>query len=164
MVDYSIKRYNQYSDLELIERLRALAQALGRTFVSSRAFSEATGIAEATITNHFGTWKAFCQAAGLSPRYHRAVSRDALFENLEQVWQTLGRQPRAKEMKQPLSPISISQYQRVFQKTWYEICLEFLSWKSGASVAEIERETQIGVEGLRDSGSLAGTNAFISSI
>jgi hypothetical protein len=63
--------------------------------------------------------------------------------NLGTVWDKLGRQPRAKEMKQPLSPISISQYQKQFRKTWYEICLEFLSWRSGVAVKEIERETHL---------------------
>lgn len=141
MTDYTIKRFSEYSDVELVERLCAFAEGTGGDgFVSSRAFAEATGIAEATITNHFGTWRAFCKKAGLAPRYQRAVTRTDLLENLGRVWQTLGRQPRAKEMKQPLSPISVSKYQKEFQKPWYNICLEFLSWKSGASPAEIDRE------------------------
>ncbi len=143
MTDYSIKRYGEYSDAEIVERLKAFAQNAGVAFVSSRSFSEATGIAEATVTNHFGSWKAFCESAGLAPRYQRSVSNQSLFENLDHVWQKLNRQPRAKEMKQPLSPISISRYQKEFQKPWHNICLEFLSWKSGASVAEIEREAQV---------------------
>jgi hypothetical protein len=143
MTDYSIKRYSEYSDAELIERLTAFAQNVGVTYVSSRSFSDVTGIAEATITNHFGSWKAFCERAGLAPRYQRSVSNQDLFENLDRVWQELNRQPRAKEMKQPLSPISVSRYQKEFQKPWYNICLEFLSWRSGTSIAEIEQEAQV---------------------
>ena len=142
MTDYSIKRYHEYSDFELIERLQEYSQAIKDGYVSSRAFSEATGIAETTITNHFGTWKAFCEKAGLFPRYHRKIDKNKLLENLDRVWQALGRQPRAKEMKQPLSPISISRYQKELSKPWYEICAEFLSWKSGASVEEIVRESR----------------------
>lgn len=140
MTDYSIKRFNKYSDSELIERLRTYAKTSGLSFVSIAGFSKATGIAETTITNHFGSWKTFCEKAQLAPRYQRTVSRTELFENLDRIWKALGRQPRSKEMKQPLSPISISRYQKEFKKPWYDICLEFLSWKSGASVAEIERE------------------------
>ena len=142
MIDYTVKRYSKYSDSELIERLRMYAQSAGLSFISSRAFSQATGISEGTITNHFGTWKAFCGKARLAPRYDRTQDRADLFENLDRVWQALGHQPRAKEMTQPLSPISISRYQKEFRKPWYDICLEFLSWKSGASVAEIKREAR----------------------
>ena len=140
MIDYSAKRYSEYSGDELIALLREYAKTARLSYVSSRAFSQATGISETTVTNHFGTWKAFCFKAGLAPRYDRTSDRTDLFENLDRVWQILDRQPRAKEMKQPLSPISISRYQREFQKPWYDICLEFLSWRSGASVAEIKRE------------------------
>lgn len=142
MTDYSIKRYKKYTDEELTTRLREYAQATGRTYVSALSFSEATGIAEATITNHFGTWKAFCERAGLAPRYERTPDKLRLFENLDHVWQVLGHQPRAKEMKQPLSPISISRYQKVLGKSWYDICIEFLSWKSGTTAQEIEREAK----------------------
>ena len=89
MSDYSIKRYSEYSDEELIDRLREYAQVTGKSYVSGRSFSEKTGIAEATITNHFGTWKAFCERAGLAPRYQRTVDKLRLFENLDRVWQVL---------------------------------------------------------------------------
>lgn len=140
MADYSIKRFSAYSNAELRGALRKFAASKNAAHVSSRAFSEATGIAEATVINHFGSWREFCAQAGLAPRYQRTVSHQILFENLERVWQQLGRQPRAKEMKQPLSYISISRYQKAFNEPWYRLCLQFLSWKSGAPVSEIERE------------------------
>lgn len=142
MTDYSIKRFHKYSDSELVDRLREYAKNMGISYISSRAFSNATGISDTTITNHFGSWKTFCERAQLAPRYQRTVSETELFENLDRIWETLGRQPRSKEMKQPLSPISISRYQKEFKKPRYDICLEFLSWKSVASVAEIEREAR----------------------
>lgn len=149
MVDFSIKRYNSYSKSELIEKLREHASSSGRAFVSGRGFEMATGISESTIVNHFGTWAEFCKEAGLSPRYRRTLTREELFENLGQVWTKLGRQPRAKEMKQSLSPISISRYHKEFQLTWYEVCLQFLSWKSGVPVEEIQQEAAVGPVGAR---------------
>lgn len=145
MTDYSIRRYSEYTDNELIDRLRDYAKSTGQSYVSNRAFSNATGIGRNTAVNHFGTWKKFCEQAGLAPRYDRSAGRIQLLENLDHVWQSIGRQPRAKEMKQPLSPISFSRYLKVFQKSWYNICVEFLSWKSGASVQEIEREAQTNI-------------------
>ena len=46
-------------------------------------------------------------------------------------------------MKHPLSPISISRYEKEFEKSWFEICLEVLSWRSGAPVAEIEEQSRV---------------------
>lgn len=142
MTDYSIKRFSKYTDEELIAKLQDFARDSGKSFVSGRAFKQAIGISEGTVTNHFGTWQEFCARAGLAPRYQRNTSRADLFENLDRVWQRLGRQPRAKEMKQPLSPISVSRYSKEFQCSWYHICLEFLAHKSGASAADIERDSR----------------------
>jgi hypothetical protein len=142
MADYTIIRFNKYTDDELVNKLLEFSKSKGLTYISSRTFSDETGIGEATITNHFGSWKSFCLRAGLFPRYDRSVGKVQLFENLELVWEKIGRQPRAKEMKQPLSPISISRYQKIFQKTWYNICLDFLSWKTGLSSNEIEKESK----------------------
>lgn len=142
MVDYSIKRYSEYSDGELIEQLQAYARQMTVSFISGDAFSQATGISQTTICRHFCTWKEMCRRAGLAPRYDRTCDREDLLNNLERVWQILGRQPRAKEIKQPLSPISISRYQKVFNKPWYNICVEYLAWKSGVSASEIECEAR----------------------
>lgn len=149
MTDYSVKRYNQYSDKELIAGLCKYAKERDLSFISCRDFSSYVGISESTITNHFGSWSAFCRKAGLNPRYDRAANRHELLENLGRAWEVLGRQPRAKEIKQPLSPISISRYQKEFRTGWYQICLEFLSWKSGLPVSEIEIQVKpIPITGL----------------
>ena len=142
MTDYSVKRFNPYTDSELIDSLKRYSEKNKRKHIDSRSFCTSLSISQSTIQRHFGTWSNFCKIAGLFPRYNRSVTKTDLLENLDQVWSDLGRQPRAKEMKQPLSPISISRYQKLFEKNWYEICLEFLSWKSGASIEEIESESR----------------------
>lgn len=140
MTDYTITRYNPYTDQELIEAIQRYASERKIKNVASRQFCKWFGISETTIERHFDSWTNFCKAAGLEPRYSRSVNKADLLNNLDEVWSALGRQPRAKEMKQPLSPISISRYSKIFKKTWYEICVEFISWKSGTSTEEIERE------------------------
>lgn len=142
MTDYSVKRFSKYTDEELVAKLQDFARDCGRSFLSSTSFEKATGISQSTVQNHFGTWQEFCARAGFAPRYQRSASRADLFENLDLVWQRLGRQPRAKEMKQPLSPISYSRYKTEFQRSWYHVCIEFLAHKSGASASEIERESR----------------------
>ncbi|GAN33981.1 MAG: HNH endonuclease [Candidatus Brocadia sp. AMX2] len=150
MTDYTIKRFNKYSKEELLSALRGFVDKNGTKYVASRDFCRWLGISPTTVERHFGKWSSLCNEAGISPRYDRNIDHDYLFQNLETVWEKLGRQPRAKEMKQPLSPVSISKYQREFKKTWYEICLEFVSWKSGASVEEIEKESRAFPKPLSD--------------
>ncbi|MDO8664098.1 MAG: HNH endonuclease [Candidatus Liptonbacteria bacterium] len=141
MTDYSIKRFNKYSDEELISALKDVARKLDTKYVPGRAFQKHTGISEGTIEKRFGTWKNFCEKAGLKPVYMRGVDKNDLLKNLDEVWKKLGRQPRAKDMKQPLSPISHSAYLKEFGN-WYETCLQFLAWKSGVSAKEIEQESK----------------------
>ncbi len=64
MTDYSIRRFSKYMDGELIAKLQEFARESGKSFISGRAFEEATGISEGTVTNHFGTWQEFCARAG----------------------------------------------------------------------------------------------------
>ena len=145
MTNYTVKRFSRYSDDELVARLLEFSKRSDSSFISGKAFEEATDISEGTITNHFGSWQSFCAKAGLCSRYQRRVSRENLFENLDRVWLQLGRQPRAKEMRQPLSAISISRYYKEFRCSWYHICIEFLADKSGASSSEIERESRMNI-------------------
>jgi hypothetical protein len=141
MTDYSIKRFNAYSEDELISALKKIAKKLNSEYVPGRAFQKDTGISQHTIERRFGTWKNFCEKAGLKPVYNRTGSKNDLFENLDEVWQKLGRQPRSKEMKHPLSAISHSRYLKEFGN-WYETCLKFIAWKSGVSTKEIEQESK----------------------
>jgi HNH endonuclease/Homing endonuclease associated repeat len=141
MTDYSIKRFNAYSENELISALKDIAKKLNSEYVPGRTFQKYSGISQHTIERRFGTWKNFCEKAGLKPVYNRTGSENDLFENLDEVWQKLDRQPRAKEMKHPLSAISNSRYLKKFGN-WYETCLKFLAWKSGVPTKEIEQESK----------------------
>jgi len=141
MTDYSIKRFNRYSNEELIEAAKELAKSLNAEYLSGKAFQKTTSISPTTIENRFGTWSNFCHKAGLKPVINFSNKSDDLFQNLDQAWEKLGRQPRAKEMKKPLSAISYARYQRKFGD-WYKACLEFLAWKSGLSAKEIADEAK----------------------
>jgi 5-methylcytosine-specific restriction endonuclease McrA len=141
MTDYTIKRFNPYTKEELISALKEFAELKKVKYVAARDFCRWFGISETTVSRHFGKWSSFCREAGLDSRYNRTKNRSVLLANLGKVWETLGRQPRAKEMKQPLSPISCSRYLKEFGN-WYQTCLEFISWKSGMSTKDIANESR----------------------
>ncbi len=149
MIDYTIKRFNRYTKEELVAALKEYATQEKVEFVAAQDFCDWLGISETTAARPFGSWSGLCKASGLNPRYKRTNDKNVLLENLGIVWTKLGRQPRAKEMKQPLSPISCSRYLKEFG-SWYQTCLEFLSWKSGLSIEDIARETRdSSVDGFR---------------
>lgn len=141
MTDYTIKRFNPYSADELVAALKEYSQLKDTQYIAADDFCRWFGVSEATAARPFATWSELCRQAGLHSRYNRTQNRDDLLDNLGIVWEKLGRQPRAKEMKQPLSPISCSRYLKEFG-SWYQACLEFLSWKSGVSPDEIAKETR----------------------
>ena len=69
----------------------------------------------ALIYRHFGTWSGALKAARLAPSSYRPKASDrALFQNIEQLWQHLGRQPRCTELYPPLSTFSLTPYQSRF--------------------------------------------------
>jgi hypothetical protein len=136
VTDYSLRRYNKYTDADLVDEARRVAAESGSDFLTGRQFERGSGIAVGTIERRFGTWRRFCESAGLKPGYTRTDDRIDLFANLEAVWQALGRQPRAKEMKRPLSAISCSRYLKEFG-SWHAACLEFLAWKTGMTATAL---------------------------
>ncbi len=141
MTDYTIKRFNPYTKEEIISALKNYSEQKKVKYVAARDFCKWFGLSEGTIERHFGKWSNLCKDVGLNPRYNRTQNKNVLLENLGIVWETLGRQPRAKEMRQPLSPISCSRYLKEFGN-WYQTCLEFLSWKSGMSKEDLSKETR----------------------
>ena len=65
----------------------------------------------------FGAWHRAVLAAGLRPGQYRSLTDAELFDNLKKVWQTLGRQPRMKDIRPPLSICTVGPYLTRY-KTW----------------------------------------------
>ena len=141
MTDYSIRRFKRFTKDEIISAIKQYALEKNLEYISVEDFCEWYNVSRKTVQK-YGVWPNLCKEAGLNPRYFRTNDRQILFDNLQKVWERLGHQPRVKDMRQPLSLISDSSYRKVFNKNWYEICLEFLSWKTGMSTEEIAKETQ----------------------
>jgi 5-methylcytosine-specific restriction endonuclease McrA len=70
----------------------------------------------ASIIRHLGPWIDVLSQAGLKPSegFNLSVSDEELFENLEQLWEKLGRQPSRKDFIKPLSRCSYDCYPRRF--------------------------------------------------
>lgn len=104
------------TDAELLDDLRAVAKRLGTDTLSMEQYKSVGQFSEHPFREKFGTWSAAIRRAGLAyPGGYRARVRDEeYFRNLEQVWVTLGRQPRFSEITKPLSQYSMKAYEHRF--------------------------------------------------
>jgi len=74
------------------------------------------GFGERIIYRHFGSWKSFVEAGGfsVSPLYFERATEDRLLENIERVWELLGRQPKTDDFSEPFSKFSANTYKKRF--------------------------------------------------
>jgi hypothetical protein len=102
------------SNEELLADLRRVALLLGKSSVTFEEFRSHSQYSSAFPVRRFGSWNKAQRAAGLGVSQRLNIPVIEFFENMEQVWRTLGRQPRRPEMMKPLSMISGGAYRRRF--------------------------------------------------
>lgn len=76
---------------ELIARVQAVAQQLGRTTLGRRAFLRAAGIGMTTVGKHFDRWSELCAAAGIQAHRTRTpIPEDEIFDEMRKTFLDLG--------------------------------------------------------------------------
>ena len=120
------------SDDELKDDLRRVAAQLGAArSVPSRAYSDHGNFSHTTQIERFGSWNDALLAAGLEVSHENSASNEDLFENILQLWQHLGRQPRRKDLAFPPSKFSQSPYNRSFGG-WTKAIRAFIEFANAA--------------------------------
>jgi Homing endonuclease associated repeat/HNH endonuclease len=99
---------------DLIDDIKKVADKLGKTVLTSREYDETGKYNSGTIHTRLGSWNKALEKAELETALTLNISDKLLFENIESVWISLGRQPTHREMKQPLSKYSAYPYGRRF--------------------------------------------------
>lgn len=101
---------------ECIDDLKRVAKALGLTALTVAQYRKQGRFSEKPFNRHFGNWVGALKAAGLvvSDQFHPRTPDEDLFDNLEAVWQGLGRRPTVNDMFPPLSRFSAHVYKRRF--------------------------------------------------
>src|SRR5476649_730592 len=104
MNDFKLKPWNRgISDEALLDDLRRVAHLLGTATLKYDEYPQHGRCASRIFETRFGSWNAALRAAGLEVGRRQDISDEELFENMEKVWTTLGRQPSRGEMKKPRS-------------------------------------------------------------
>lgn len=113
---YSLSRTSGFpvENDELLADLRRVAESLGSAKVTQDKYHK-LGIYDcSTHIRRFGSWNQALVAAGLCVSHQVNISDEKLLENILQLWQYYGRQPRRSELSCPPSTISQSPYNRRF--------------------------------------------------
>jgi len=141
-MEYQLNKFNiNISDNELLTDIKRMAAYFGANSISSREYNDSEGKYTAgTITARFGTWNNALLKAGLKLTQYRDVSTEELFDNLEQVWISIGRQPTFRDIKKPNSKYSVHQYIAKFE-TWRNGLEAFIKHINTDKVTEITSET-----------------------
>jgi len=123
-------------DEELISDLRRTALALEKESVTTREYDENGKFRSTTIMERFGGWAEACTGAGLLLRHSpKNPSEEDLFRNIEEVWMRLGRQPRYREIRKPLSKFTMSPYKTRYQ-TWENALIAFVAYINDEETAQ----------------------------
>jgi 5-methylcytosine-specific restriction endonuclease McrA len=102
---------------DLIKDLQDVAAQSGRETVTYRQYEAKGKYSCATIGRRFGSWNMALEKAGLGISNEFNITEERLFENLEQLWIQLGRQPRKIDLNTSLSEYSEGPYKRLF-RSW----------------------------------------------
>ncbi|MGO9569504.1 MAG: homing endonuclease associated repeat-containing protein [Desulfomonilaceae bacterium] len=130
---FELKPYNKYiTDQELLDDLRRVASELGTNKVRYEQYPQYGRCASRVFETRFGSWNEALAAAGLQVTQRVNIPELELFENLERVWRTLGRQPRRQEMRRPLSEFSGGTYAGRFGG-WRAALEAFVSFANSAA-------------------------------
>lgn len=101
---------------DCINDLKLVASQLGKSMITTRDYRQHGKFSIPLIAARCGSFRDALLRAGLSvsPFSHETITDEQLFENLERLWETLGRQPSKKDYCKPLSSYSYPPYIRRF--------------------------------------------------
>lgn len=110
-----IRHYDATAE-DCVNDLKSVAAKLGKNTLTTADYKPHGRYSLPLIADRCGSFKAALAAAGLShsPYARETLTEEQLFENLEQLWESLGRQPTKDDYFRPLSRFSYGPYVRRF--------------------------------------------------
>jgi|SRR3989338_6539895 len=122
---------------ELLLDLKRVASQIGRNNLTQKEYLEEGKYAIGTFINHFGSWRKALSEAGISRARNWGTTLEEYFENIEEVWVKLGRQPKYEEMQIPFSKLSGTAYLHKFGR-WRTALEQFVEYinKEGKEIPD----------------------------
>ncbi len=132
------------TDEELISDLRRVSRKLKNDAITTAEYEQHGQYSKSAFSYHFGTWFKALEKADLKKTRNIGVTDKEYFENLEEVWIKLGRQPKYNDMQKPLSKYVAGAYEYRFG-TWRKALERFIEYvnKEEESTLPVARESSI---------------------
>lgn len=132
------------SDQELIIDLIRVAKLLQMETVPQKKYRDLGNFDDSTVIRRFGTWNNGLIKSGLTISNEISISDERLFENLLNLWEKHGRQPRRSELAFSPSEFSQTPYNRRFG-SWTSALEAFIKYANTANFdspsAEVEQNS-----------------------
>jgi len=114
---------------DIISDLKNIARELEKDSVTQREYNEYGKYSHKTVYKKFGSWPNALKAAGLKLKSNigSTISNESLFQNLQEVWIRLEKQPKYKDMVPSLSKYHASTYERRFGG-WRKALIAFVEY------------------------------------
>lgn len=126
------------SDEDLLSDLRKVATKLSSNTVPQLTYREIGTFADTTLSKRFGSWNKALKKAGLEISNENSVADERLFENLLNLWQHFGRQPRRSDLTNEISQFSQSPYNRRFG-SWTKALEEFVAFANSEEITALNK-------------------------
>jgi len=104
------KNYQNVTNEELIEDLIRVSKKLQKDKITHYEYNIEGKFHSNVLARRFGGWTGALKEAGLKKTRNWGISNEEAFENLEEVWIKLGRQPTTEELNSSISKYSASFY------------------------------------------------------
>ena len=128
------------SDVDLIADLQRVAALIGSRKVTSTQYCENGKYSFPTIIERFGAWSTFVEKSGLEQTdFIKPITNEELFEELEKIWISLGKQPTTTDMKKGISEYSLDTYMKRFGG-WRNALIAFLKYIDSDEVETVNEE------------------------
>ena len=126
-------------DGELIEDLKRVADKLRANKVTIDQYNEIGKFHATTLTRRFGSWFTALEKAGLKKTRNLNIPNEQLFENIVDVWTTLGRQPKYNDLSSSVSRYSAGTYEKRFGG-WRKALTAFVEWANEGIVPVVHNQ------------------------
>lgn len=134
---FELEPFNRnVKDEELIADLERVAKLLQKESVTIDEYNDNGKYHATTLTRRFHSWFLALDKAGLKRTRILGITEQEYFQNLEEVWTKLGRQPKYDDMQKPLSKYVAGSYEHRFG-TWRKALEAFIRYINKEPVGRI---------------------------
>ena len=120
-------RKTMVSEKEILDDLKVVANKLNEKAITQKKYTEYGRFDCSTVIRKFGTWNKALESAELKLSNELNITDERLFNNILNLWEHLGHQPRRSNLTDEVSEFSQSPYNRRF-KSWTNALQCFVLW------------------------------------